>query len=224
MTSDQSRPEPAERPDPRNTAEPSPEVHRQAQQQAQRPPRAVPRGHRELPGDLTKAQLIDRIIRVDHAGEFGAQRIYAGQLSVLRNPRARAEVIRMAEQEKAHYREFERLVSRRRARPTLLHPVWSMAGWLLGAGTAMLGSRGAMACTVAVEAAIVEHYQRQIDALEAYPEEQELRDTLAEFRDAEQDHHDTGLAHEAEKAPFYELLTGLIQRSSRVAIWLSERI
>ncbi len=224
MTGDHNDPEPMAYPDRQTTAEPSAEVHRQAQEQAQRPARAVPRGHRELPGDLTKAQLIDRILRVDHAGEFGAQRIYAGQLAVLRNPRARAEVIRMAEQENAHYQEFERLVSRRRARPTLLHPVWSMAGWLLGAGTAMLGSRGAMACTVAVEAAIVDHYQRQIDALEAYPEERDLRDTLQTFRDEEQDHHDTGLAHDAEQAPFYELLTGLIERGSRVAIWLSERI
>ncbi len=207
------------------TPPPAPaDPHDAARAQAARPASARPRGHRELPGDLSKAELVDRILRVDHAGEFGAQRIYDGQLAVLKPSPARTEIDHMARQERVHYEAFQRLMAERRARPTLLHPLWNAAGWLLGAGSALLGERAAMACTVAVEETIVEHYRRQCEALESYPEEAELSATLARFCDDEQEHHDIALAHDAERAPFFDVMRVVIRRGSLAAIWLSERL
>lgn len=174
------------------------------------------------PGDPDKRELVARMIRVDHAGEYGAKRIYEGQLAVLaRSPEA-TTIRKMAEQEQAHLETFEKLLVERRVRPTLLHPVWHMAGFALGAATALLGERAAMACTVAIEEVIDEHYARQSDALG--DDEGELRKTVDEFRAHEIEHKETGLAHGAEGAPAYPLLTGAIKTASRLAIWLSTRI
>lgn len=106
--------------------------------------------------------LIDEIIRVDHAGEFGADRIYAGQLAVLGNTRSGPTIKHMWEQEKVHRQEFEKLIREYRVRPTVMTPIWNVAGFMLGAGTALLGEKAAMACTVAVETVIVEHYNDQL--------------------------------------------------------------
>lgn len=106
--------------------------------------------------------LIDEIIRVDHAGEFGADRIYAGQLAVLSNTRSGPTIKHMWEQEKVHRQEFEKLIREYRVRPTIMTPIWNVAGFMLGAGTALLGEKAAMACTVAVETVIVEHYNDQL--------------------------------------------------------------
>src|SRR5262245_60586796 len=114
-----------------------------------------------LPGDLTHAEMIDRIIRVDHAGEFGARRIYEGQLAVLKNHPDAAVIRHMHEHELTHLRTFEKLMVERRVRPTALHPLWNLAGFALGAATALLGPKAAMACTVAVEEVIDEHYRQQ---------------------------------------------------------------
>src|ERR1700751_2777361 len=115
---------------------------------------------RRLPGDLSGQALIDRIIRVDQAGEYGARRIYQGQLAVLGH-RADAAAIRdMAAQEQRHLDAFDALIPPRRVRPTLLSPLWHVAGYALGAATALLGRDAAMACTAAVETVIVEHYAR----------------------------------------------------------------
>lgn len=178
-----------------------------------------------LPGDPHGHALIDRIVRVDHAGEFGAGRIYDGQLAVLpaRSP-ATAEVRRMAEQERRHLETFERLIVERGARPTVLMPLWNVAGFALGAATALLGEKAAMACTVAVEETIDEHYAGQARALEALPEETELREIVAAFRADELEHRDSALAHGAEQAPAYTVLSAAIKAGSRLAIWLSERI
>jgi len=177
---------------------------------------------RRLPGDLDKDALIDRMLRVDHAGEYGARRIYEGQLAVL-GRRPGAETIReMLAQEEEHLAHFEALVVARRARPTALQPLWHMAGFALGAATAMLGERAAMACTVAVEEVIEEHYAGQIAALG--DDEAELRDKLTAFREDELEHRDVGLAHEAEDAPAYPALSAAIKSGSRLAIWLSERL
>ncbi|MFX9023691.1 demethoxyubiquinone hydroxylase family protein, partial [Acinetobacter baumannii] len=108
-----------------------------------------------LPGDLDARQLVDRVIRVDHAGEYGARRIYEGQLAVLGR---HAQIEHMAEQERAHLAGFEKMVVERRVRPTLLTPIWHVAGFALGAATALLGEKAAMACTEAVEEVIDEHY------------------------------------------------------------------
>lgn len=175
-----------------------------------------------LPGDETPRRAAERMIRVDHAGEYGAVRIYAGQLTVLRHS-AKAETVRqMAEQEQRHLATFNRLIAERRVRPTALLPLWHVAGFALGAVTAALGEKAAMACTVAVEQTIDRHYTDQLAALgEA---EGPLRENIEDFRREEQEHRDIGLAHGAEQAPGYRLLSGLIQAGCRVAIKLSERI
>ncbi len=175
-----------------------------------------------LPGDLTKEQLIERMIRVDQAGEYGAVRIYKGQLSVLGATATAPVIRRMAEQEKEHLETFNDLIGKRRARPTALLPFWHLAGFALGAGTALLGKRAAMACTVAVEEVIDEHYAGQIEQLDA--SEGELKEVCETFRRHEIEHRDIGLEHGARQAPGYELLTGAIKTGSRLAIWLSERI
>src|SRR5687767_1537435 len=104
-----------------------------------------------LPGDLSRQELVERILRVDHAGEHGAVRIYEGQLAVLGDTPAAATIRRMAEQERKHLDTFDRLLPQHRVRPTALSPLWHAAGFALGAATALLGERAAMACTVAVE-------------------------------------------------------------------------
>lgn len=176
---------------------------------------------RELPGDLSRGERIRRMIRVDHAGEYGARRIYQGQLAIL-GQRADAAAIRhMAEQEDRHLAAFDRLIAEHRVRPTVLHPLWHVAGYALGAATALLGRQAAMACTVAVEEVIDEHYQRQ--ARDLGDDEPQLKQMIEEFRGQEIEHRDIGLAGGAEQAPGYELLKGTIKAGSRLAIWLAER-
>jgi ubiquinone biosynthesis monooxygenase Coq7 len=165
---------------------------------------------------------IDRILRVDHAGEYGAKRIYAGQLAVLGKKPVAATIRHMAEQEQAHLDAFERLIPERGARPTALLPLWHAAGFLLGAGTALMGEKAAMACTVAVEETITEHYKDQADALPAA--EAPLKETLQQFHDEEQEHHDTGVAHGGTNMTGYPVLRAMIRTGSKAAIWLSERV
>jgi len=177
-----------------------------------------------LPGDPTKEELIERMIRVDHAGEYGAVRIYEGQLAVLGESASAPTIRKMVEQEEVHLDEFNKLVAGRRVRPTALLPLWHLAGFALGAGTALLDEKAAMACTVAVEEVIEEHYAGQVERLETEKDETELRDTFEKFRQEEVEHRDTGLEHGAEEAPGYEALTAAIKEGTRLAIWLSERI
>jgi 3-demethoxyubiquinol 3-hydroxylase len=175
-----------------------------------------------LPGDASAAVDIAPMIRVDQAGEYGAVRIYEGQLAVTGRGRARDEIRRMAEQEKRHLTEFETLMRARRVRPTALQPVWHVAGYLLGAATGLLGERAAMACTVAVEETIDAHYAGQV--AELGDDEAGLRETVEVFRREELEHRDTALAHEAERAPGYRLLTAIVRTGCRAAIRLSERV
>jgi 3-demethoxyubiquinol 3-hydroxylase len=177
---------------------------------------------RELPGDLSREDLIRRMIRVDHAGEYGARRIYEGQLAVLGQRPDAGPIRRMAAQEDRHLRAFDTLLAERRVRPTALHPLWHAAGYALGAATALLGREAAMACTVAVEEVIDEHYARQ--AARLGDEEPALKRMIEEFRGEEIEHRDIGLAEGAERAPAYGLLKGAIKTGSRIAIWLAERI
>ena len=167
-------------------------------------------------------ETIKRFVRVDHAGEYGAERIYAGQLAVLgRGPKG--DLLRhMLEQETVHKQTFEGLIAARRSRPTAMLPIWHVGGIALGALTAALGEKAAMACTVAVEETIDEHYAAQRDAL---PEgEQELAETIERFRLEELEHRDIGLEHGAEQAPAYKLLTGLIKAGCKAAIKISEAV
>jgi len=179
-------------------------------------------GPHRLPGDRSPEDEIARILRVDHAGEYGAVRIYQGQLAVLGRGRAADAVRQMDEQERRHLAAFEELLRARRVRPTLLQPLWSAAGFALGAATALLGEHAAMACTVAVEEVIDEHYRGQAERLGG--DEPALRETILAFRDDELAHRDIALAHGAEETPGYEALGAMIRAGSRLAIWLSERI
>ena len=179
-------------------------------------------GEDRLPGDPTRDELIARMIRVDHAGEYGAKRIYDGQLAVLGRSTAAPAIRAMAEAEQAHLDTFDELLVERRVRPTALAPVWHVAGFALGAMSALLGERAAMACTVAVEEVIEEHYVDQAQRLGK--DETALRRTLEEFGADEAHHRETALAHEAEQAPGYEALSAAVKGGTRLAIWLSERI
>jgi ubiquinone biosynthesis monooxygenase Coq7 len=176
-----------------------------------------------LPGDLTKEELISRIIRVDQAGEYGAKRIYEGQLSVLGDSEDGPLLREMADKENSHLETFNKLMVERRVRPTLLSPLWHFAGFALGAGTALMGREAAMACTVAVEEVIEEHYANQA-ALLAFEEEPELLATIEKFREEEIDHKEAALAQGAEQAPGYPILASVVKSGSRLAIWFSERI
>lgn len=167
----------------------------------------------------------EAMIRVDHAGEYGAVRIYEGQLAVMRTrpeSRGTADVIaHMAEQEQKHLTAFDKLVNERGVRPTALEPVWRVAGFALGAATALMGEKTAMVCTAAVEQVIDEHYAKQVEQLDSDPE---LKRTIAEFRADEIAHRDTAFEHGAETAPGYRLLSEAIKTGCRIAIRLSERI
>ena len=175
-----------------------------------------------LPGDPSPEEEVARMIRVDHAGEYGAVRIYEGQLAVLGHTASGAVIREMADQERQHLERFQKLVQERHVRPTALSPLWHVAGFALGAASALLGARAAMACTVAVEEVIDEHYRQQAERLGA--EEGALRATIEEFRDDELEHRDTGLAHGATEAPLHDLLTAAVKTGSRLAIWLSTRL
>jgi ubiquinone biosynthesis monooxygenase Coq7 len=175
-----------------------------------------------LPGDLSPRARIERIVRVDHAGEYGAKRIYQGQLAILGRGR-KGDILRhMQAQEQHHLDTFARLIGERRVRPTALLPVWHLAGFVLGAATAAMGERAAMACTVAVEEAIDAHYRAQAASLG--DDEADLRDTIEAFRAEELEHRDIGLEHEAELTPVYRPLSAIIKAGCKVAIALSERI
>lgn len=175
-----------------------------------------------LPGDFPADEAIHRMIRVDHAGEYGAARIYAGQLAILGNSRKAELLHQMRDQEQAHLDSFNAMIAERHVRPTALLPCWHVAGFALGAATAVLGERAAMACTVAVEETIDNHYASQIDRLDE--SEGPLRDTLQKFRGEELEHRTIALANGAERAPGYRLLTAVIRIGCRVAIRLSERL
>ncbi|XP_064626231.1 5-demethoxyubiquinone hydroxylase, mitochondrial-like isoform X1 [Lineus longissimus] len=170
--------------------------------------------------------MLDRMIRVDHAGEFGANRIYEGQMAVLGKTEVGPVIQKMWDQEKVHLKKFEELIPQTRTRPTAMLPLWNIAGFALGASTALLGKEGAMACTVAVEDVIGNHYTSQIrELVEDDPERhKELLETIKQFRDEELEHLDTGIEHDAEQAPFYKALTQVIKVGCHGAIWISERI
>ena len=171
----------------------------------------------------TNARMSERMLRVDQAGEYGATRIYAGQMAVMgtRAPHA-SEIAGMAAQEADHKARFDALLAQRGVRPTLLQPVWSVAGYALGAATALIGSEAAMACTAAIETEIDRHYTEQLEELG--DDDPELGAIIREFRDDEREHRDAALAAGAERAPAYPLLFHAIRLGCRAAIKLSERL
>jgi len=167
---------------------------------------------------------IPSMIRVNQAGEYGAAQIYKGQLAVMGDDAPHSSAIHhMAEQVQRHLGAFERMIADRGVRPTVLQPFWKMAGYALGATTAALGPRAAMACTAAVETEIDQHYREQLEALET-EDDPELTRMIAEFREEELEHKATAIASGAEDAPGYPVLSAAIRLGCRVAIGLSKRI
>jgi ubiquinone biosynthesis monooxygenase Coq7 len=173
------------------------------------------------PGDARPD--VPSMLRVDQAGEFGATRIYAGQLAVLGDRQSCSHLVaRMAAQEQRHLDRFDALLAERGVRPTLLQPFWSVAGHALGAATALISPRAAMACTAAVEDEIDSHYSEQLAALG--DEEPELAATISEFQADEREHRDRAIEAGAEESFGYPLLYSAIRAGCRVAIELSKRI
>lgn len=181
-------------------------------------PQDFPRPGRRTTDDARAAML-----RVDQAGEFGATRIYAGQLAVMgdRHPYARV-IAGMAAQEERHRAAFDAMLARRGGRPTLLSPFWNIAGFALGAATAAMGPKAAMACTAAVETEIDRHYADQLRELGF--DDPELTEAITDFQAEEVEHRDAAIAHGAEQAPAYPILSTAIRLGCRAAIALSKRI
>ena len=162
------------------------------------------------------------MLRVNLAGEYGAKRIYEGQLAVLKQSSIAPLLEHMQAQELAHLKAFEALVVENRVRPTLLHPLWHVAGYALGVATAYLGEKAAMACTAAVEEVIDQHYEKQLTLLG--DENPDLSQLIYTCQQEELEHRDIALEQGAHEAPAYPLLTHAIKSASRLAIWLSERV
>jgi len=179
---------------------------------------------RPPPPGVDAKDEIAAMIRVDHAGEYGAVRIYEGQLAVFAADKSKAKTVaairHMAKQEEEHLKAFDALVNERRVRPTALEPVWRVAGFALGAATALMGEKAAMACTAAVEEVIDSHYAGQIERLG--DSDPALKKTVEKFRADEIAHRDTALAHGGGDTP--ALLGGAIKAGCRLAIALSTRI
>jgi len=170
---------------------------------------------------LANNKIISEMIRVNQAGEFGAQKIYEGQLAVLKNDKTIQE---MCEQEKKHLETFNKILIKRGIRPTALSPFWDLGGYLLGVTTALIDRKAAMACTVAVEEVIEQHYKGQQDTLEKDNTEKELIKVIKKFRDEEIEHKNTALDHNAEDMQGYHLMTKGIKSITKLAIFLSKKI
>ena len=174
------------------------------------------------PGALTQRQFIEQLIRVNHAGEYGAKRIYAGQMAVLKDSPVYGTIKHMAEQEDVHLEYFSNEIINRRVRPTALMPVWHLAGFAMGAVTAMIGKKAAMACTVAVEEVIDEHYRQQLAELGG--NEPALQEKIEQFRAEEVEHKNIGLANNAENAVAYTVLHMAVRNATKLAIFLSKSL
>ena len=171
----------------------------------------------------TDRSVLEEIIRVDHAGEYGATRIYDGQIAIFgKDTKIGKTIQHMADQEQEHIQKFEELIVKNRVRPTALIPVWNVAGYALGVSTALLGEKAAMACTVAVETVIGNHYGEQLSLLE--DDQKELKKTIKKFKADELEHHDIGIAHDAKKTPGYKVLSKVIELGCKTAIEISKKI
>ena len=171
----------------------------------------------------TNREVLEEIIRVDHAGEYGATKIYDGQIAIFgKNSKLGKTIQHMADQEQEHIDKFNELILEHRVRPTALLPLWNIAGYALGASTALMGEKAAMACTVAVEKVIGEHYQEQLELLG--DDHKDLKKTISKFRDDELEHHDIGIEHDAENAPGYKIMSKVIEFGCKTAIAISKKI
>lgn len=178
------------------------------------------------PGQGSPHARLAEILRVDHAGELGAVHIYRGQRAVLGNApgheRTSGQLAEMEAQEAEHLARFDRLLTQHQVRPTVLSPLWRLAGFALGAATALIGDKAAHACTEAVETVIEAHYAGQV--AELTERDPELAAELSRFRDEELAHRDLAAAEGAREAPGYGVLTAMIRTGCRAAIRLSEKV
>ena len=170
----------------------------------------------------TARRDIERFLRVDHAGERAAQQIYRGQLVVLGRTEMGDEIRHMMAQEVEHLETFDDLLNERQVRPSFLDPIWGAAGFALGVVTAAMGPKAAMACTIAVEEVIGEHYQKQAEQLGC--DEASLKKTVERFRDDELEHRDIAVDYKGREARHYKLLRDVIQTGCRTAIKIAEKI
>ncbi|MEM6414649.1 MAG: demethoxyubiquinone hydroxylase family protein [Pseudomonadota bacterium] len=173
-----------------------------------------------------RASRIREMLRVDHAGEYGAVQIYRGQRAVFDALPSKTELSallkHMEDGEQHHLSTFDRLLPEYGARPTVLSPLWNLAGFALGAGTALMGEKAAMACTAAVEDVIEKHYAEQAEALDGVDDA--LAETVRQFRDEEIEHKETAEAEGARETPGYDVLRAVIQAGCRAAIKVSEKL
>ena len=171
--------------------------------------------------DITNRFDLEKYIRVDHAGERAAQQIYRGQLVVLGHHEMGDEIRHMMKQEVEHLETFDTLINERKVRPSFLDPVWGAAGFALGLVTAAMGPKAAMACTVAVEEVIGEHYQKQVESLGS--DETSLKKTIERFRDEELGHRDIAVDYKGREAQHYKMLRDVIQKGCRTTIKIAEK-
>ena len=170
----------------------------------------------------TNKKNLDSILRVDHAGETAAAKIYDGQLAILKNTPVGPTIQHMKDQEEEHLDTFNRLLVENDTRPTALLPLWNVMGYGLGVASALMGEKAAMACTIAVEEVIGEHYAKQAETLDK--KDDKLKSTLEKFRDDELDHLETGVQHDGKNTPGYEIMKTIVQFGCRTAIKISEKI
>ena len=174
----------------------------------------------------TKNKLVEEFIRVDHAGERGAVKIYEGQLlalnTIYKNDELKDTILEMREHEREHCDFFENEIKKRKIKPTRFLPLWDLLGVGLGFGTTLLGKKAAMLCTASVEEVIDKHYQDQINQLGE--DEKELRDKIIKFREDELHHKDIAYEEGATKTGIYSILDKIIKTGSKIAINISEKI
>ena len=174
----------------------------------------------------TNKKILEEIIRVDHAGERGAIKIYEGQLLALKTIKhdndLKDKIEEMKEQEKQHLEYFEKEIKKRKIKPTYLLPLWDIMGITLGFGTALLGKKAAMLCTASVEEVIEDHYKNQLKKLEN--DERELKAKIEKFKSDEIDHKNTAYESGATNKGLYLIMDKVIRTGSRIAITISEKI
>ena len=174
----------------------------------------------------TDQKVLEEIIRVDHAGERGAIKIYEGQLLALgtikQDKNLRKIIEEMKEQEKEHLEYFEKEIQKRKMKPTYLLPLWDLMGISLGFGTALLGKKAAMLCTASVEEVIEDHYENQLRKIG--DDEKELKRKIEKYKEDEVNHKNTAYEVGASKTGFYSIMDKIIKTGSKIAITISEKI
>ena len=173
-----------------------------------------------LPGDLNQEKSLDQIIRVNHAGEYGAKRIYSGQMMVLKDIEDQKMLKMMADQEEQHLDYFDREMQKRKVRPSVFLPMWNVMGYALGAGTALLGKTAAMVCTEAVEEVIDEHYKSQLKD-DSLPKD--LAKNIEKFRQEELEHQDIAKNNRDELNIGHKILYNAIKLGCKFSIGLAKR-